>query len=81
MAELEAGGSSADDEEPEGEDELYQEARVLAYEVGRVSASFLQRKLGIGYARAARLIDMLQEHGLIEEGDGARPRKIIAPTS
>lgn len=81
MAELEAGGSSADDEERDGEDELYQEARALAYEMDRISASFLQRKLGIGYARAARLMDMLQEHGAIEEGDGAKPRKIIAPTS
>ena len=40
MAELEAGGSSADDEEPDGEDELYQEARVLAVEMDRVSLTF-----------------------------------------
>ena len=71
----------SEDDESESEDELYQEAKVLAGEMGRVSASYLQRKLGIGYARAARLMDRLQEHGIIEGGDGAKPRKVIASAS
>ncbi|NCN08136.1 hypothetical protein GW944_01010, partial [Candidatus Parcubacteria bacterium] len=44
---------------------------------GKASTSFLQRKLRIGYARAARLIDMLEERGVIGAGSGAKPREVI----
>jgi S-DNA-T family DNA segregation ATPase FtsK/SpoIIIE len=45
-------------------------------EAGKASASYLQRKLKVGYARAARLLDMLEEHGVIGPGDGAKPREV-----
>jgi DNA segregation ATPase FtsK/SpoIIIE, S-DNA-T family len=64
-------------EEGEGEDDLYPEAKQAVTEAGKASTSYLQRKLRIGYSRAARLIDMLEERGVIGAGDGAKPREII----
>ncbi len=59
------------------EDPLYEEAKKLVIEARRASASLLQRRLRIGYARAARLIDILEEKGIVGPADGARPRKIL----
>lgn len=59
------------------DDELYEEAKNTVLQAGKASTSFLQRKLRIGYARAARLMDILEEHGIIGPGDGARPREVI----
>ncbi|MFA6272973.1 MAG: DNA translocase FtsK [Candidatus Paceibacterota bacterium] len=59
------------------EDELYEQAREEVARAGKASTSYLQRKLRIGYARAARLIDILEERGVIGPGDGARPREVI----
>lgn len=59
------------------DDELYSEAKRAVLEAGKASTSYLQRKLGIGYARAARLIDTLEERGVIGPGDGAKPREVI----
>ncbi|MEK7107088.1 MAG: DNA translocase FtsK [Patescibacteria group bacterium] len=59
------------------EDDLYPEAKQAVIEAGKASTSYLQRKLRIGYSRAARLIDMLEERGVIGAGDGAKPREII----
>ena len=69
-ASLEGGGDSEDDE-------LYEDARATVIEAGKASTSFLQRKLGIGYARAARLIDILEERGVIGAGSGAKPRDVL----
>jgi DNA segregation ATPase FtsK/SpoIIIE, S-DNA-T family len=66
-----------DDDEPGDDDELYEEARDIVMQAGKASTSFLQRKLRIGYARAARLIDMLEENGVIGPGSGAKPREVI----
>ena len=44
---------------------------------GKASASFLQRRMKIGYARAARILDLLEEKGVIGPGDGAKPRYIL----
>jgi len=55
-------------------DELYEDARELTINTGKASTSYLQRKLGIGYARAARLIDMLEERGVVGPGQGSRAR-------
>jgi S-DNA-T family DNA segregation ATPase FtsK/SpoIIIE len=63
--------SSEDDDE----DELYEETKQLAIEAGKVSTSYIQRKLRIGYGRAARLIDMLEERGVIGPIKGSEPRK------
>ena len=58
------------------DDDLYEEARIAVIEAGKASASYLQRKLKVGYARAARLLDMLEERGVIGPGDGAKAREI-----
>ena len=66
-------------EEPsdETEDDLYDEARAIVLAAGKASTSYIQRKLRIGYARSARLIDLLEERGVIEAGSGAAPRKVL----
>ncbi|KND48463.1 MAG: DNA segregation ATPase FtsK/SpoIIIE, S-DNA-T family [Parcubacteria bacterium C7867-005] len=70
-----------DDEASEDDDELYEEAREIVVGAGKASTSFLQRKLRVGYARAARLIDMLEERGVIGAGSGAKAREVIGATS
>jgi S-DNA-T family DNA segregation ATPase FtsK/SpoIIIE len=65
------------DEKLEDEDELYEEAKQTIISAGKASTSYLQRKLGVGYARAARLIDMLEERGVIGAGSGAKPREVL----
>ena len=64
-------------ENEDGDDELYEEARLCVVEAGRASTSYLQRKLKLGYARAARLMDKLEERGVIGPGDGAKPREVL----
>lgn len=59
------------------DDEMYEEARMCVIEAGRASTSYLQRKLKLGYARAARLMDKLEERGVIGPGDGAKPREVL----
>jgi len=58
-------------------DPVYQEAKRLVLETRKASASFLQRKLRIGYARAARLLDMLEEKGIVGPADGAKAREVF----
>lgn len=59
------------------DDELVNEAKELIVKSGKASASFLQRKLKVGYARAARLLDLLEEQGIIGPAQGAKPREIL----
>ncbi len=66
-----------DDSYSGDDDELYEEARATVVQAGKASTSFLQRKLRIGYARAARLVDMLEERGVVGAGSGAKPREVI----
>ena len=70
-------GTLEDDSYSGDDDELYEEARVTVIQAGKASTSFLQRKLRIGYARAARLVDMLEERGVVGAGSGAKPREVI----
>lgn len=60
------------------DDALYEEARMVVIEAGKASTSYIQRKLKVGYARAARLMDMLEERGVIGPGDGAKPREVYS---
>jgi len=60
-----------------GEDPLYEEARGVVFEARKASASLLQRRLRIGYARAARLIDTLEERGVVGPANGAKPRDVF----
>ncbi len=61
------------------DDELYEEARDIVIKAGKASTSYIQRKLRVGYARAARLVDMLEERGVIGPGEGSKPRDVINP--
>ncbi len=58
------------------EDEMLPEARDVVIQAGKASASFLQRRLRIGYARAARLLDLLENERIIGPADGAKPREV-----
>ncbi len=59
------------------EDDLYEEAMNIIRENRKASASLLQRRLKVGYARAARLLDILEENGVIGPSNGAKPREIL----
>jgi S-DNA-T family DNA segregation ATPase FtsK/SpoIIIE len=61
----------------DADDDMYHEAKVAVEEAGRASTSYLQRKLRIGYSRAARLMDILEEKGVIGPADGSRPREVL----
>ncbi len=67
----------SEDDEEEIDDDLYEEAREAVIKAGKASTSYLQRKLRIGYARAARIMDMLEERNLIGPSDGSKPREVI----
>ncbi|MEI6039739.1 MAG: DNA translocase FtsK [Candidatus Berkelbacteria bacterium] len=59
------------------EDELYGEAKEIVVLAGKASASLIQRRLRVGYARAARLLDMLEEEGIIGPSEGVMPRNVL----
>jgi S-DNA-T family DNA segregation ATPase FtsK/SpoIIIE len=74
----------ADDVEPEGEetapggqDAMYEEAVRIVLEMGKASTSTLQRRLRLGYGRAARILDMMQRDGIIGPPDGSKPREVL----
>ena len=69
--------SSDGDEESDADAALIQEAAELAFEFNQLSASFLQRKLKIGFSRAGRIIDTLEERGLLSKSEGSKPRQVI----
>jgi S-DNA-T family DNA segregation ATPase FtsK/SpoIIIE len=66
----EGGGEGVDDE-------LYEEAVRVVCEMGRASTSTLQRRLRIGYGRAARLIDLMEKDGIVGPADGTKPREVL----
>ena len=66
----------AETEATDGLDEYYPEAVELVTEMQRASTSMLQRKFRIGYNRAARIIDQLEENGVIGPQEGSKPRKV-----
>lgn len=67
----------AGDLDDDADDDLYMDAKAAVEEVGRASTSYLQRKLRIGYSRAARLMDLLENKGVIGPADGSRPRDVL----
>ncbi|MGH9257213.1 MAG: DNA translocase FtsK [Vicinamibacterales bacterium] len=74
---------TADDDKsgPEGldfeKDDLYDEAARIVVGTGQASISYLQRKLRIGFSRAARLVDMMEAEGLVSTGTGGKPREVL----
>ncbi len=69
-------GDSGDGGEQENDD-LYQDAVRLVLEFGKASTSLLQRRLRIGYGRAAHLIDMMEKDGIVGAADGPKPREVL----
>ena len=67
----------AEAEEDEYKDPLYDEAVQIVAEMGQASTSMVQRKLRIGYNRAARLIEQMEREGIVGPPDGSRPRKVL----
>ncbi len=63
-------------EEPE-EEELFKQAVEIVLEAGKASTSLLQRRLKIGYARAARILDLMEEKGIVGPQEGSKPRKVL----
>ena len=70
--EMEGDGSAEGDD-----DELFDDAVRLVFEFGKASTSLLQRRLRIGYGRAAHLIDLMERDGLVGPADGSRPRELL----
>jgi DNA segregation ATPase FtsK/SpoIIIE, S-DNA-T family len=69
---------TGDNEEFDGsEDPVYQDAVRVVLELGKASTSTLQRRLRLGYGRAARILDMMQREGIIGPPDGSRPREVL----
>jgi len=73
----ESGPVSFYGEENNSEEPLYEEAKRVVIESKRASASLLQRRLRVGYARAARLIDMLEDNGIVGPQEGSKPREVF----
>jgi len=61
----------------ETDDELYEEAKEVIMQANKASASLLQRRLRVGYARAARLLDILEQKGVVGPADGAKAREVF----
>jgi S-DNA-T family DNA segregation ATPase FtsK/SpoIIIE len=72
-----SAGEDGEGGEEEVDDELYQEAVRVVCEAGRASTSTLQRRLRIGYGRAARLIDIMEKDGIVGPPDGTKPRELL----
>lgn len=70
-------GQSLEDSENGDDDDLYEEARQIVIDSRKASTSFLQRKLKIGYSRAARIIDILEERGVISGQNGSKAREVL----
>jgi S-DNA-T family DNA segregation ATPase FtsK/SpoIIIE len=62
----------------EGTDQLFEQAKDLVLQTGKGSASLLQRRLKVGYARAARLLDELEEAGIVGPAEGSKPREVFS---
>jgi DNA segregation ATPase FtsK/SpoIIIE, S-DNA-T family len=83
LAPSEAGSSAAfdamglDSDSLEEEDELFEAAREAVIAMNKASTSLLQRKLGVGYSRAAKLMDALEAKGVIGPANGSKPREIL----
>jgi DNA segregation ATPase FtsK/SpoIIIE, S-DNA-T family len=70
-------GTLGSDDFAGADDDMYADAKAAVLEAGKASTSYLQRKLRIGYSRAARLIDLLEQQGVIGSADGAKPREVL----
>jgi len=74
---VKAGSGRGGGEMGDIDDDLFEQAAEAVIRAGKASTSMLQRRLRVGYARAARLIDLLEERGVVGPPDGARPRDVL----
>jgi S-DNA-T family DNA segregation ATPase FtsK/SpoIIIE len=72
-------GAAGEKARNEDRDDLFDECARLVVEQGQASTSMLQRRFRIGFSRAGRLIDLMEQDGIIGPADGARPREILVP--
>src|SRR5580658_4951949 len=73
----EGGDADAEDAVPGDQDPMYEEAMRVVLEMGKASTSTLQRRLRLGYGRAARILDMMYRDGIIGPPDGSKPREVL----
>ena len=71
------GSSSADSDEEGGSDPMLKQAVEVVIDAGQASTSLLQRRCKLGYARAARIMDEMEEKGIIGPYEGAKPRAVL----
>ena len=79
------GGKGDDDDEDDGEsggvgifnDPQFLEAVELAIKQGKIATSLIQRKIGVGYGKAAKFIDMMEDQGFVSEPNGQKPREVL----
>ena len=74
---LQAASSSAEEEVSEEDEELVEKCLEIIRQEKRASTSLLQRRLRLGYTRAARIVDILEQRGILGPGEGAKPREIL----
>jgi len=70
-------GKGGDEEAPSDRDEYFEEALMLVLSAGEASISNIQRKLRLGYARAGRIVDMMEAEGLVGPPEGSKPRRLL----
>ncbi len=75
------GKSTADEDDGDGEDPMLKSAVELAIDSGKISTSLIQRRLSLGYGRAAKLIDRMEQLGYVSAPDGSKPREVLITKS
>jgi S-DNA-T family DNA segregation ATPase FtsK/SpoIIIE len=74
---IDAAGDDEDDEVSDADEELIIKCIEVARQEQKCSTSLLQRRLRLGYTRAARMVDILEQRGVVGPGDGAKPREVF----
>jgi S-DNA-T family DNA segregation ATPase FtsK/SpoIIIE len=77
----ENGKDGEEGESSNEDDPMFDDAVRLVFEFGKASTSLLQRRLRVGYGRAAHLIDLMEKDGLVGPADGSKPRELLKPPS
>ena len=77
LSEITGGGGGLGQGNGKQDDDLLPDAVRLVVESGTASISMIQRRLRVGYARAARLVDIMEQNKFVSEPDGAKPRKVL----
>ena len=79
LEKIQNGGvtASKSDEDPGDNDPLLNDVISMVVEIGQASTSLIQRRFKVGYARAARIIDQMEERGIITGFDGTKPRQVL----